>query len=200
MADPASLTSLGTGASVGGGLLGGLGKIMGGQSQGSMYAYQSGMARINADIAKQNASYARYTGEVEAQRQGMKTRNEVGTAKVVQSGRGFDVNSGTAGDVRESIGDIGRQDQATIRANSARRAYAFDVEGIKQTTQSRVLGHAAESSRTAGLIEGFGSLLSTVGSVSSRWLQASTAGVGSGQGISLGPSPDFPPAMDWAEG
>lgn len=187
----------GLGATALGGITSAIGKIMGGESQAGMYKYQAGTARINEQIAKQNADYARYTGEVETQRVGMKSRFEVGQATTVQSGRGIDISTGSAAEVRSSMGDLGRHDQATTRANAARRAYGHDVEAAKASAQGRMYVAASSNARSAGYIDAFGSILGTAGSVASRWLDAGRMGIGSGRGISLAPSPDFPSEMDF---
>lgn len=188
------LAGIGTGATILGGITGAISKVMGGESQGNMYAYQAGVSRINQQIAKQNADYSRYVGEVEAQRVGMKGRFERGQTLVTQSGRGIDVGSGSNAEVRDSMQDMNVHDQATTRSNAMRRAYGHDVEAIKHETQGQMYGMAGSKARTAGYIDAFGSILGTASSVSSKWLDASRLGIGSGRGISLGPSPDFPSA------
>src|SRR5438105_4747319 len=135
MADPVTLATIGIVSTVAGGATGAFGSIMGGESQSSMYKYQAGVAQINKRIAEQNADYSRKVGEVEAQQFGMKTRAEIGEAKATQGAGGLDVGSGSNLAVRESMGDIGRQNLATIRANAARRAYGYEVEGIQQEAQ-----------------------------------------------------------------
>lgn len=187
-----TLASIGTGASILGGITSAVGKIFGGESQSSMYKYQAGVARINQQINLQNADYSRHVGEVEAQRLGMKTRQEIGTTKVVQSGRGLDVNSGSAADVRGSQQALGQHDEDTVRANAMRKAYGYDVEASKNAAQAGMYDKASSNAKTAGYIEAGASLLSTAASVSDKWLKASQVGVYGGQGISLAPSPDFP--------
>ena len=162
---------------------------MGGQSQAQAYKYQAGVAQVNQKIAKQNADYARYTGEFEAQRSGMKTRFERAQTVTTQSGRGIVIGEGSAGEVVKSIGEIGAQEQSTIRASAARRAYGFDVEAEKQDTAAKMYGKAASRAKTASYIDAFGSLLGSAGSVAGKWMQASQAGVfggGEAEGIGAG--------------
>lgn len=159
------------------GIMGAVSSVMSGNSQSSMYKYQAGTARVKADIAKGNAAYARYAGEFESQRSGMKTRSERGNAIAQMSGRGVVVGSGSSGRVIDSISDIGRQDQRTIRASAARRAYGFDIEAAEQTAQADMYGKAAQRSKQAGYINAAGSLLKSASSVSDKWSAASNSGI-----------------------
>lgn len=187
----ATLSQIGTGATVLGGVTGAVSKLFGGKAQSDMYQYQAGMAEINRQIKVRDAAYTRHAGELDAQRVGMKERFEEGQTKVLQSGRGLDVNTGSPADVRESMGDIGRQDQATIRASAARKAYGFDVEAEKYAAQGSMMRTAAKKAKTSAGIEAMGSLLGAATGVASKWLDASRVGIGEGRGISL-TSPDFP--------
>ena len=173
MADPFTLATIGIVGSAGSGVLGAAGNILGGLGKSSAYEYQAGVAQVNQKIAAQNAAYARYTGEFEAQRSGMKSRYETGQTKVIQSGRGLDVNFGSPAAVRESQENLGRQEQTTIRSTAARRAYGFDVEAEKQRTAAQMYRQAGANEEIAGYIGAAGSILGAASSVSSKLLEAS---------------------------
>jgi hypothetical protein len=171
MADPGMLATIGMVGAGAGGVMGALSSIMGGDSQSSMYRYKAGIARQNAQIAKQNADYARKVGEVEAQRKGMETRFEIGQQKVGQAASGLDVNTGSAERVRDSTQAIGAHDQAVIRANSARKAYGYEVEGAQAEAESGMMEAASTSSKKAGYLGAVSSILGGATSVASKWLQ-----------------------------
>ena len=175
--EAATVAAIGMGASVLGGVTSAVGSVMGGYAKSSMYQYQAGVSRVNQQIAKQNADYARYTGEFEAQRSGMKSRYEMGQTRVIQSGRGLDINFGSAAAVQESQAKIGQQEQTTIRSTAARRAYGFDVEAEKARTAASMYGKAAENEEIAGYIGAASSILSSASSVSDKWLKASREGI-----------------------
>ena len=61
--DPATLAITGMAASGGGGILSGIGSYFSGQATAKSYEYQAGVAKINEQIAKQNADYAIQAGE-----------------------------------------------------------------------------------------------------------------------------------------
>src|SRR5882762_8001038 len=175
MADPATLATVGMGASAGGSLLQAFGAVSGGEAAGSMYTYKAGVAKLNAQIARQNADYSRATGEVEAQQSGMQTRYQIGQTEATQAKSGLDVNRGSAELVRESEAEVGRENEAIIRSNAARRAYGYEVEAVKDESESQLDTMAASQSRQAGYLSGLGSIISGAGSVSSKWLQYSSA-------------------------
>lgn len=166
MADPASL---GMGLSVAGGIFNAFGQSEAGSSGAKMYGYQASVARMNADIAKQNARWSSMAGEVEAQRSGMQTKSKIADIKEAQSGSGFDVNTGTLAETRESQREVGFADQATIRSNAARRAFGYETEAEQNKAQAGVYDMAAKQSKTAGKMKAIGSLIGTAASVSSKW-------------------------------
>src|SRR6266568_2570698 len=117
MADPMTMAAAGAGGQVAGSIVGAIGSIFGGQSQSQMYKYQAGVAKMNEDIAKQNAAWERQFGEVEAQQVGMAGRFKIGETKTIQSGSGLDVNRGSAVAVRESEQELTAYIEAQIRSS-----------------------------------------------------------------------------------
>lgn len=147
------------------------GKLSEGAANQGMYQYQSGVAALNHKIALQNADYERKVGEVKAQEMGMKTRFQMGETKVAQAAGNIDVSRGSAAAVRDSEHELGLHDQATTRANAARRAYGYDVEAAQDTAQMRMYSEAASQSRRAGEISAISSILGGASSVSDKWAQ-----------------------------
>lgn len=182
MADPASLATMSLAASGTSGGISALGSIMGGQSQASMFQYQSGIAAMNAEIAKQNADYAVAAGEVSAQESGMRTRAQIGQTIATQGAGNLAVGQGSNARVVNSELALGQEDQALIRSNAAKQAYGYEVTAAQDTAQSQLDTQAASNAKTAGIISGIGSLLGTAGSVSSKWLTATQSGAFGGGG------------------
>jgi hypothetical protein len=177
MADPATLAVVGIGSSALGGAVSAFGNWFGGESQGAMYDYQAAIARMNQQVAQQNAAYARSAGEIEAMQYGMKARYQIGAAKATQAASGLDVGSGSAVAVREGMYKVAQEDMGIIRSNAAKKAYGYEVEAVSKGAEAELDKYAAGYSRTAGKIAAIGSLLGGAGSVSSKWLSASQAGV-----------------------
>jgi hypothetical protein len=173
MAFPAVLAGIGMGASALGGIVGAVGSEYSGQAQANMYNYQAGVARVNATIAQQDAKYALAGGEVQAQQAGMRTGQEIGATRA-----GFgagNISGGSASKVIASEIEVGEQNQGIIRANAAKRAYGFQVQGAEDVAQAGAFDVAAQTSKTAGGINAVSSILGGIGSVSSKWLQAGPA-------------------------
>lgn len=190
--DPVTLAAVSIGATVASGAVNAFGTAMSGSAQAKQYEYQAGIARLNSQISKQNADYARQVGEVQAQQSGMKSRFQQGKIVTAQSASGLDVNKGSPKAVQDSQHELGVYDQNVIRSNAAKRAYGFEVEAFNATAQGKVYDMAADRTKTATAIGVTGSILGTASSVSSKWLDASRLGLfgggdtGGGIGEALG--------------
>ena len=146
------------------------------QAQEQMYNYQSQVATINAQIAKQNASYDIMAGEVQAQASGMATAQEVGETKAQQGAGNLDVNTGSAVAVRSSEEAVGAENQALIRANAAKAAYGEDVSAFQYTAQSTLDTAAGQEALGAGQYQAQASILGSVASASSKFASLATGG------------------------
>ena len=187
MVAPAAL--LGMGAVAAGGITSAIGNVFQGQATSQSYQYQAQIAQINSQVAKQNAAYATEVGEVDAQQSGMQTRAQIGQTKAIQGSSGLDVNTGSGAAVRTSEAEIGVENQNIIRANAAKQAYGYEVNAAQFTNQASLDIASGANAVTAGKIGAFSSILGGVGSVASKWSQASTAGMFSGGGSGFGAGP-----------
>lgn len=154
-----------------------VGAAYGGEAQAQAYKYKASVAKVNEQIAKQNAEYSLKAGEYEAFRQGMKTRFQMGQITATQASRGLDIRGGTTAEVVESQHEIGLQDQGLIRANAAKRAYGHEVEATSLRSEQGLYDMAATTAKTAGYLGATGSILGGVSSVGSKWVGAKNAGV-----------------------
>jgi hypothetical protein len=146
------------------------GGLFQGQSQAAMYNYQAQVSKNNAIIAQQNADYATAQGETEAQTEGMKTAQQIGTIRSQGGASGLDVNSGSKGAVVSSATELGELDAMTIRNNAAWKAYGFKTQEMNFQAQSDVEKSAASKSM-------FASLMGTATGVSDKWMQFSRMGI-----------------------
>src|SRR6266403_1283230 len=175
MADPFTWAAIGAGSSLIGGGVSAYGSLQKGAADQAMYNYQAGVAQLNQKIALQNASYAVQSGESSAYQSGLKTGATVAQQKVDQSASGFDVAGGSAAGVRQSTTDLGVYDQNLIRTNFAKKAYGFEVEAATKGAEAGADVIAGQQAKKAGDIGAVASILGTAGSVSSKWLQASSS-------------------------
>ncbi len=173
MAGP--FAAIGMGASLLGGVVGAVGAEQKGAADQAMYGYQSQVASMNARIAQQNAAYAQQAGGSAAYQSGLKTAALVGTQKANQGASGIDVNTGSPAGIRQTTTQLGQLDQNLIRTNYAKKAYGFEVESATKTAEAGADIIAGEQAKKAGDIGALSSILGAAGSVSSKWLQASSS-------------------------
>jgi hypothetical protein len=188
-----SMAGVGIGASAAGAGIGAIGSLFQGSAQSNMYKYQAGVAQVNATVAKQDAQYATQAGEVEAQNSGMRTRAEVGSTRAGMAAGNVDITSGSGARVIASETEIGQQNEATIRANAAKRAYGFDVKAAADTAQAGAYDVAASTSQTSGVLGAVSSVIGGAGNVAAKWAQYGQSfgsGGGSGQ-YNTGSSVDY---------
>ncbi len=169
--------SVGIGTSLAGGLLSAFGASSTGKSQQQMYDYQAQVAKINATIDKQNQEYALNQGEIQAQQYGEKAAQQRGQIIAAQGASGLKVGSGSNADVVRSQKTLTAMDLTQIRSNAAKTAYDFDVKATADTNQATLDTMAGVNAKRAGDINATSSILGTVGSVSSKWLQGNTQGL-----------------------
>lgn len=147
------------------------------------YQYQASIAQQNKVISEQNAAYARYAGEVEAQQEAIQVREDIGNIRSQQGAGNLDVNSGSNADVRRSQMDVGEESIAMIRSNAAKTAYGYEVQAYQfgeqanwDLTGSSYEQQAANLARTAGDINANASILGTVGKLAGMGASAYKSG------------------------
>jgi hypothetical protein len=177
-----AMAVVGLGATIAGGITQAAGAKAAGQAALAQNNYQAGVAEINSKIAKQNADYARNNGEIQAQNYGIKASQRTGMIRAGQGASGVDVNSGSAVDVRASQEKTSQMDLTQIRMNAVKAAYDFDAQAVGFDNQAGLYRMAGANAVTASNYQATASILGTVSSVSSKWMQGSQMGMFSGSG------------------
>ena len=157
------------GMGVAGAAVSAVGSVEAGEAGKGSADYQAQVARNNALIANENATWTAESGESKVAAQGMKTAQTVGTTKAAQGASNIDVNTGSASDVRTSEAKLGVLDALTIRSNSAREAYGYEVASTSDTAQAGLLEQQGAQAQTAGDIGALSSFLSGASSVGSKY-------------------------------
>jgi hypothetical protein len=167
--------------------------------------YQAAVAKINKQIAEENAIYARDKGEVEAGIKGLEYRKAYGQLVASQGASGVSVSGGSAARVREGMIEVGYFDQQMIRNNAARIAYGHEVQAVQYDAQAEVHSMTADLDKAqadnattaagivrssmplyaqasslaaeAGSINTMSSIVSAAGSVANKWGGASFQGM-----------------------
>lgn len=167
---PPMLMAAGTGASILGGILGAGGAMQTSSAAKQMGMFQAGVAQLNAQIARQNAAYAQFSGDVQAQRYGMGARARMGEITAGQSASGLDIGSGSAKDVRAGAKLVSDMDMAQIRANAAKTAYDYEIQA--KTHELEAVGSAmgAGFAGKAGRINAATSIIGGASSVADKWM------------------------------
>lgn len=140
-----------------------------GQADSAAATYQSQVAANNAAIDRQNIALTEASGAAKEATQGMKTAAAVGSIKAGQGASGIDVNTGSAANVRSAAGKLGALDALTIRSNTAREAYGYEVQETSDTANSQLLQSEASQAKTAGDIGALGTFLTGASSVGSKY-------------------------------
>jgi len=173
----ATIASLSTAATVAGGVTAAAGAGVAAVGSYNAYSYKAAVAKNNAAIARENATYSLTSGDIQARNQGLKDRFQLANILTKQSGAGLDVNTGSALATRESQGWANIKNQEMIRANAQRKAYGYGIEEQNALAESRADKSAGTNALVAGGLNVLGSLVGTAGSVSDKWMKFGRMGV-----------------------
>lgn len=120
------------------------------------------VAANNKTIADRRADDALVRGAEAEAAQRRKTQQQLGTQKVAFGAGNISLGSGTPLDVLAGTAIIGELDALTIRNNARREALGFRVQAQNFESAGELAAFEAESKAR-------GTLLTTVGSVASKW-------------------------------
>ena len=138
-----------------------------GQYQQGQVAKQVG--RNNQQMAEYAATDALRRGEEDAIKVRQRASMVKGAQRASMAAKGLDLGVGTAAELQDQTDFFGETDMATARSNAARDAWSARAGG----RNARAQGDASSSQATTG---SFGTLLSTGGSVASKWYTPGTVG------------------------
>lgn len=170
--DPITLTAL----AVGGSVLGAAGKLQQGQAAADAANYQAQVYENNKTIALQNSDWALQAGTSKEVAQDMRGRATGATLKARQAAGGVDVNTGSSKQVQDAQGALASLDALTIRSNTAREAYGYEVEATSDEAKSQLSKMEASNAQTAGEIGAASSLLSGISSAGGRYAKWQNVG------------------------
>lgn len=186
MADPATMGAMAIGSSLVSGALGIAGAKSSADASSDSFNFKAGIAKLNADIARQNAAWAINAGGIKAANYGLKAGQEIADTKVVQAASGIDVNSGSKEAVRDTQQSVATYDQGLIRADAAKTAHGYEVKAASDTVEAEMNRVSAVNAQKAGKLAILSSVIGTATSVASKWTQGNTLGMWSGSGSSGG--------------
>lgn len=175
--DPASMGAMAIGSSLLSGIVGGAGASFSSGASADAFNFKAGIAKLNADINKQNASWAINSGAIKAENYGLKAGQEIAETKVVQAASGLDVNSGSKEAVRDTQSTVAKFDQNQIRADAAHTAYGYETKAAADSMEAELDRTSAVNAGKAGKLGILSSVIGTASSVASKWTQGNTIGM-----------------------
>jgi hypothetical protein len=163
-------SAIGTGLSAGGSLLAGIGAYQQGM-------FQSRLAGYNQQLAQQEKATTLQAGNIAESEQLMKTGKEVGAVTAGQAAGGVDVGRGSAKAVQAATEAAGQYDAATIRYNTANRAYGLQQEAFSDLLQKQSARKQAIAGLVGGIMGAGSSFMGGASSMADKWLQFGKAGL-----------------------
>ncbi len=175
--DPISMAAVSLATTVIGGGISAMGAMKQASAQAAAAKYQAQVAQNNAIMAQNNAVYERQAASEDAYQQDLKNKAIIGQAEAELGASGFDINSGTALNVRSDQRKLARVDTLRTRENRELRARQFDQEGINAKATSSLYNMQGNAAKSAGMWNMASSLLGTASSVGDKWTTYRAAGV-----------------------
>lgn len=175
--DPATMGAVAIGSTLLSGAIGGAGASFSAGASADAFNFKAGIAKLNSDIAKQNAAWSLNQGAIKATNYGLKAGQEIADTKVTQAASGIDVNSGSKEAVRDTQQTVAKYDQGLIRADAAHTAYGYETKAIADSAEAELDRTAASNAGKAGKLGILSSVIGTASSVASKWTQGNTIGM-----------------------
>jgi hypothetical protein len=123
--------------------------------------YQAQVARMNAQIAEDNARRALERSQIEQQDQDTITRAQLGTQEALQGASGLSIEGGSQILTRKSAAMLGRRDALNIRQAGEIEAYNYKTQAVNQEAAARLAKAQGQSALVGSYFSAGGSLLSS---------------------------------------
>ncbi len=131
--------------------------------------YQAQVAQQNQELARRQAADATQRGQVAEENRRRMTAQQIGQQTAGLAAQGTDF-SGTETDILGDTAAAGELDARTIRANAAREAYGYEVQGLGYgSTAALETARAANSTYTPNYLGAGASLLAGASTLSDKW-------------------------------
>lgn len=116
--------------------------------------YQQKVAEINSKIADFQATDALQRGGQAAARALGRSSQAVSSERASAAGQGINVNTGSAADIQDQTGAMGRLDALTIQNNAMREAFGYKSQAASYTAQGQFAGIAGQNAYANTLVTG----------------------------------------------
>lgn len=131
--------------------------------------YQAQVAQQNQELARRQAADATQRGQVAEDNRRRQTALQIGQQRAGLAAQGTDF-TGSETDILGDTAAAGELDARTIRANAAREAYGYTVQGLGYgNTAALESARAANSTYTPNYLGAGASLLAGASTLSDKW-------------------------------
>jgi hypothetical protein len=137
--------------------------------QAAQANYQAQVARNNQTIAERNATLSLQQGQVQEDRQRLKTAQLLGSRRAALAAQGGDVNQGSDLDILGDTARAGESDALTIRNNAMMQAYGHQLEAGAAGGQANLYSTNAANAMADLPFATGSSLLGGASSLTGRW-------------------------------
>lgn len=137
------------------------GALIGGMAAKNASDYQAQVAMMNAKIAKDNADRALERSQIEQQDQDTLTRAQMGSQEALQGASGLSITGGSQILTRKSAAMLGRRDALNVRQAGEVEAYNYKTQAVNSEAQARLAKAQGQSGLVGSFFSAGGSLLSS---------------------------------------
>lgn len=131
------------------------------------YEFQSGVAKKNAGIARQQAEDAILRGERTENNVRQKTAQLKGNQIATMAARGLDLGVGSPLDILVGTDYMGERDALLVRDNANKEAWGYEVAAGNYDDNARMLDWRAK--QQSPVSDAASTLLTGIGTVASSW-------------------------------
>jgi hypothetical protein len=136
--------------------------------------YQAQVAQQNQELARRQQADALQRGQVAEDNRRRMTAQQIGQQTAALAAQGTDLD-GSPTDILGDTAATGELDARTIRANAAREAYGYEVQGLGYgNTAAMEYSRAANSTYTPNYLGAGASLLAGASTLSDKWARYQT--------------------------
>ena len=135
---------------VGAAVVGGIGAVQQGNAQAEASRYNAKVSEMNAEMSRRRAKDAQERGAREEQQKRQEVAAIKGRQVAAMAANGVDLSFGSPLDQIADTAMLGELDALTIRKNSAREAYDYEVQAVNGQADANLSKMNASTSQTSG--------------------------------------------------
>lgn len=139
--------------------IGAVGAIQQGNAQAEASRYNAKVSTMNAEMSRRRAKDAQERGAREEQQKRAQIAALKGQQIAAMAANGVDLTFGSPLDTIADTAMLGELDALTIRKNTAREAYDYEVQAVNGQADANLSRMNANASQTAGYLNAAGTLL-----------------------------------------